>query len=260
MADEPKFYKRNWIDSAGDNAASTGQATLFRTYDRDWSLIWKSVGSNDAVQETLRYKFQVGGVAIQRTFDTVIVAGHNVKAMRVQKWDGASWTDIGGAAVTTETNDYTVFTFNAETAYGVGLRLDTTQDATPNTDKEVGEVWCLSTLWAPTNEAFSAIQIQKAPVGAITPTFNGGAIVNQTRWAGARTMRESWSIAFSLMSKTNYDSFLTVLGNGVFIAYLEPAQRPGELYLMTGIVEPPSAGYPDGTKGSYGIAARLLEV
>ncbi len=78
MSDEPKFFKRNFINNASILLASTGQATVGRIFDRDSELQWQSVGSDDATLETIQIDFKSAGINFLRSVDFLVVLGHNL--------------------------------------------------------------------------------------------------------------------------------------------------------------------------------------
>lgn len=260
MPDEPKFYSRNYIGPENTNTASTGQATMPRIFDRDSELKWQSIGSSDVTAETLRSIFLVGGLAIQRTVDTVIVLGHNIKQFKVQFWDGVIWADVPGAAVAAETNDYTVFTFTPLACFGIGLHMTTTQVV--DAQKRVGEFLALATILAfPTDDGIGGLSISAIPTAVNAGMFDLGVSVNQLRWAGNRVDRYAARLDFNLIAKSLYKSVRSLLRNPAFTIYPEPAQNPDELFLVTATQTPVSAGYASPFKGSgYNFTVEVREV
>ena len=262
MADEARFYKKNFITKNNTNTAFTGAATIPRIFDRDIELKYQSVGSDQATQENIRSDFKSGGIALDRTFDTIIVLGHNLANFTLQEFDGTVHANLPGGVIVGASTSFTVITFAARTAKGFRILMDTVQDPGSQLQKQVGEILVLSTIFAmPTDDNFSDVNFSPIPSAVIGNKFDGGVQVNQLKFAGNRVERFAGRLDFILQSQANYDSLRSLFREPSFNAYLEPVTRPEEVFLVTAIPSPPSSEYASPFKGSgYNLSVLIREI
>ena len=250
MSDEPKFFKRNFINNASILTASTGQATVTRINDRDRELQWQSVGSDDVTLETIQMDFKSAGLDILRAIDFLVVLNHNLDDFFFEHDIGAGFVTTPGATVLAETEDFTILSISKISGIiKLKLNMTTTQDV--DEQKKVGEILALESLYLPPDgEAPSRLGFNFLPVAKVTSMWDNGTKVNQLRWAGNRTERYSARIGFDLTIKANYDLLRTVLKEASFVLQPEPDQRPREFFQGTHIPGGHPSGYTSKFKGA----------
>lgn len=110
-----KFFDLNFADSktGASAAASSGNPSVGFVLDRNQYTVWRSVGSDDTIAETLEIT-----LSESKTFDRLFLIHHNFKQFTVQYWD-SGWTDfaniIGINGVTAAQISET--TYDANSAY-----------------------------------------------------------------------------------------------------------------------------------------------
>ena len=262
MGAEPKFFKPSLIDTSTIIAASSGQATVERIFDRDNELKWQSIGSDEVTTESLQMDFKAGGIEFIQDWDFLAVLGHNLDTFKFQRFNGTIFVDIAGASATGETESFTLFPIANFNSSGTKLLMDTVQDPGSELQKQVGEILVLKRIFElPIGEAFNRIGINFRPVAKVTRMDDDGTIINPQRWAGNRTERYVARVSFQRLSKANYDSLRTVVKEAVFVVQPEPDQRPDEFFLVTHIDGGFPADYATGTKlNGYNLGMNLREV
>ena len=251
MSDEPKFFKRSFVNKASILTASTGQATVGRIRDRDNELQFSTAGSNDAIQEAITIEFKSAGLDILRDIDFLAVLNHNLANFSFEHDIGAGFVTTPGATVVGETLNYTLLPIaKISGVKALRILMDTVQGGA-NNDKRVGEILALETLYDPPDgEAPSRLGIDFEPVAKVTPMWDQGTKVNLLRWAGNRTERYSARIGFDLTAKSNYDLLRAVLKQASFVIQPEPTQRPDEFYQVTAVRGGHPANYTSRFKGA----------
>ena len=250
MSDEPKFFKRNFINNASILLASTGQATVGRIFDRDNELQWQSVGSDDATLETIQIDFKSAGINFLRSVDFLVVLGHNLANFSFEHDIGAGFVATPLTTVVGETENFTILPITKiPGVIKIRLRMTTTQDV--DDEKKVGEILALERLYEPPDgEAPARLGFNNKPVAKITSMWDGGTKVNLLRWAGNRAERYSAKIGFDLTSQANYKLLRTVLKQASFVLQPEPDQNPEEFFQVTHARTGHPAGYTGRFKGS----------
>lgn len=132
-----KFLERSYaLANEGATAvASSGTVSAVRALDRNPFTVWRTQGSNDAINESLTVTF-----AEEKTIDRIFVLGHNFKSYSIRYDNAGSPTDftsvigLNGAAKTgiNETNyalDASYYEFAPVTTNEIIVECDETQIA-----------------------------------------------------------------------------------------------------------------------------------
>lgn len=129
--------------------ASSGQAAADRCLDRNPLSYWRSVGSSDAVTETIEIEFTEA-----MTFDRIFLVDHNFKSYNIQYFNGSIYTHFtsviglsGSMANITETvyaRDTSYYEFTQVTSTKIRIQVTTTQ--TTNAQKSLNQVIVTSEL------------------------------------------------------------------------------------------------------------------
>lgn len=135
-----KIFSQNWLDENCAITVLSGDATKAYLYDQNQARQWVSVGSSDAIEESLEIIFKNWqGSEVSRTFDRIILLNHNLKSCAFDYWDGAQWVIITPAALANVTVAYTYIELVTPiSATRVRVRPATTQTA--NAEKAIGEL------------------------------------------------------------------------------------------------------------------------
>ena len=136
-----KFLDENRIDNNGTFAFTSASASLSSyLYDNNRLTQLASIGSNDVTDEVFQVDF-----AVDKTFNRIFVDNHNIKAGKVEYWNGAAWVDFSTAiawAANTDTSNY--YEFDSVTTGKVKLTMNTTQVV--DDEKVVGQFRCFEEL------------------------------------------------------------------------------------------------------------------
>jgi len=142
-----KIFGENFINSDNTYAFLSGSTSEAYLYDQKRATAWLSSGSNNATEEYIEVTFKNWqGAAVERTFDRIIILGHNLKAAQCQYWDGAAWDDITeGVLSDNEATDNLFEIVTPITSYKFKIKMTTTQVG--NAEKYLGELKvCLKVL------------------------------------------------------------------------------------------------------------------
>jgi len=145
-----KIFGENFINGDNDYAFLSGSALVAYLYDQKRYTAWVSSGSNNLTEEYIEITFKNWqGEAVQRTFDRIIILGHNLKAAQCQYWDGSAWQDITeGVLADNAATDNLLEISSPITSYKFKIKMTTTQIA--DAEKYIGEIKVCATILEPT--------------------------------------------------------------------------------------------------------------
>ena len=145
MSQPLRFFRKNLIDRDNPSAVSfivtdpvalnTGENFTSLMLNRDNTSGWATTGSTDAATTTLEARF-----ADLLQFDTVILAGHNMKSYTLKYWDAdtTSWIDFSTVVAPTDNaKDTTFHQFNTVNSSRLQLVINSTQVA--DADKVIAQ-------------------------------------------------------------------------------------------------------------------------
>lgn len=98
MNSPPKFFDINLLDLSNKNvsitvidgvAKSTGQLNVDLMRNRDNFSGWGTTGSNDGANTTLEVDYKE---LLEKR--TLIISGHNIASLKVEKWNGSAYVDF----------------------------------------------------------------------------------------------------------------------------------------------------------------------
>lgn len=135
-----KFFNPNLADSqtGADATASSGDSSADLILDRNNYTVWRSVGSNDTVSETLEITLDD-----TETFSRLFLIRHNFKEFTVKYWN-AAWVDfsnvVGVNGVTSSVISETAFAYNSayyefDPVTTDKILITATKTQTPNEEK-----------------------------------------------------------------------------------------------------------------------------
>ena len=131
----PEILSKNYVNVDDTFTLSTGTAPSLYDWNRDTT--WLSVGSTDAVNETIEITFYEGADTINRTFDRFIVLDTNIHDFYLEYYNG-SWNTIAETDLDNNTGTNIYIKFTAVT--GSKIRLNMLKTITPNQDKYISEL------------------------------------------------------------------------------------------------------------------------
>ena len=209
MNDPIEVLSENYVNGDCTIAVTSGDATKAYLYDQKPATAHLSSGSNDATTETVDVSFKNWqGAAVVRTFDRIILLGHNYKAITADYYDGAAWQPITEATLTLAAANTIIEIATPISATRVRVVAATTQVA--NAEKYLGELKvCLNlvslglalTDWQPSGE-------QKAGAYRLA----GGPLVAWKEWT-----RLAGTLSLENVLKTTKDTLLPYLKASGFI-------------------------------------------
>lgn len=136
-----QFYDVNSINVEATYAFTSATNSLsYFLYDenRDTKLI--SSGSDDVTDEVYQIDY-----AESKTFDAIHIDNHNIKAGKIEYWNGAAWVDFSTPiAYSGETESTHFHTFNSVSTEKIKLTMNTTQ--TVDAEKFVGQLRAIGVL------------------------------------------------------------------------------------------------------------------
>ena len=189
-----KFLDENRIDNNA-TFAFTSAATALSIYlydnNRDKQLV--SSGSNDATDEVFQIDF-----AVDKTFDRIFVDNHNIKAGKVEYWNGAAWVDFSSViawSANTDTSNY--YEFDSVTTGKVKLTMNTTQVV--DAEKVVGQFRCFTEL--------GTVVVNPS---SMQPIFAESSVLHNMEGAGSLYVRfgERYETVMNFMDSADVDMTL----------------------------------------------------
>lgn len=228
----PVLLEENFVIEDCDFAISSGADLIARIYDYDTATLWKSVGSNDTVTETVEVRFKEGQTLVNKTFDRIYLIKHNLKDFKVQySTNGTVWNDITETIKTTNTDENNSFSFSAITAGWIKLIMNKT--ITADQEKQVTEFYVGSYKYTLLTE----------PTDYNVRYFKKDGEINlatgrRKKWIiGTKDNpdRERWSgrFRFDFITEAERQSLKEIyLEHKSFTVIPEPAAQPQEFYLV----------------------------
>lgn len=137
-----KIFSENYVNGDCGITFSSGIATGAYLYDQKRATQWISSGSNDATAESIAITFKNWqGSTVTRTFDRIVLLGHNIKSAAFDYWDSgtSAWVEITAAAMSdVDDSDTLIELASTVSTTQVRVRPATTQSA--NAEKYIGEL------------------------------------------------------------------------------------------------------------------------
>ena len=129
------FLDVNLIDEDGTFTFTSADTSLAEyLYDRNRNTQLQSSGSDDVTDEIWDIEF-TGSTPITR----IHIGNHNIKAGKIEYWNGAAWTDFSSAiAYSGETDTSHYHEFDSVSTTKIRLTMNTTQ--TVDAEKVVGQL------------------------------------------------------------------------------------------------------------------------
>lgn len=234
MNDPIEIFSENYVNGDCTIVVTSGDGTKAYLYDQKLTTHHLSSGSSDAIPETIDVTFNNWqGEAVNRTFDRIVLLGHNYKAITADYYNGSAWVSITEATLTLSAAN-TIIEIAAPIAAGrVRVVAATTQVA--NAEKYLGELKvCLDLLslgltlsdWQPAGE-------QKAGAYRLA----GGPLVAWKEWT-----KLSGTLSLENVAKATKDSLLPYIKTSSFITLVFYADFDASEIYEFSIVSPPSIG------------------
>ena len=232
------FLSKNYVNGDANDAgafqASSGDSYKHRVYDMDRDSYWVSVGSSDAVEESLVIGLYEGSYQTSRTIDFVALMGINLKRFLLEysNDDGATWTTVPGA-------DYSAADYAADnlilslassiTANKLRLTMYSTQTA--NEEKQVAEI-IAALVSVQTAYTFSEYDPDLTPTIKEVRMADGSIDYGVVRRSDSSFHFYSADVKWEFMSSANKESLFTIAKSAEpFLWYPEPGDNPDEIYL-----------------------------
>ena len=134
-----KIVGENFINEYNGYAFVSGSTSESYLYDQKRATAWLSSGSDDLTTEYIEVTFNNWqGEPVLRTFDRIILLGHNIKAGQLQYWDGSAWADLTGGTITGNTETDNIIEVTSVTTYKFKIKMTTTQVV--DAEKYIGEL------------------------------------------------------------------------------------------------------------------------
>ena len=209
MNDPIEIYSENYVNGDCAITVTSGDATKAYLYDQKPATCHLSSGSSDSTPETVEVAFKNWqGAAVTRTFDRIILLGHNYKAVTAYYYNGSAWVAIAEATLTLAAANTVIEISTPVICSGVRVIAATTQAA--NAEKYLGELKvCLNILslglaltdWQPSGE-------QKAGAYRLA----GGPLVAWKEWT-----KLAGTLSVENLAKTTKDALLPYMKASGFI-------------------------------------------
>jgi len=136
-----EVYSENFLHPQCSVAASSGASGIALLYDQKPATAWASVGSSDSVTETLSISFRnSAGQVVSRSFDTIMLLNHNVKALTAQYLDGSGVEQVIAEAAITDSQTLDLFIDMTAPVTGSSLMLNLSATQIINREKSIGEL------------------------------------------------------------------------------------------------------------------------
>ena len=97
------FLSKNYVSGDDTINVSSGSLVKARLYDQKYNIVWSSASetTETGYGTYIEIVFYEGSNAINRTYDTIVLQGINLKKFKLQNYTGGAYADIAGAAYTT---------------------------------------------------------------------------------------------------------------------------------------------------------------
>lgn len=232
----PAFISENYlnrfaIDAASDALdASSGSEFVKRVADMEPKSVWNSIGSTDAVQETISSGFWIEGSKLNVSVDFIAILNHNLKSFSLELRQGSvvQSTEV----IAAETNDYTVISLvTPSVADNFRLIMNTTQVV--DEEKQVGVLAFGSTRFQASLPFARGGFTPRVRQNTKTAQMADGSIryANIYR-ADAGFLFDGWNVGFGTIPEAEAeDNFKTQLlcDPDPFMFWPFPAKRPSLL-------------------------------
>jgi len=141
------FYilSKNYVNSNNTFNVSSNSADSFLLYDQSKAPQWKSSGEtveNGSYSTYIEIIFYSGASAVNRNIDTIVLQNINLKAFKIQQFNGVSYSDIPEAIFSN--NSLSTIRIKLATPINtakIKIIMDSTIIA--NQEKMIGEIWCM---------------------------------------------------------------------------------------------------------------------
>lgn len=232
MAGEPKVFSKNYVNEDDTFVISHGSSEFVNAYDRDVDTQFIATGSEtDGTVVTAEILFYDGVDAVSRDIDTIMLLNHNLKAWKLEYWDGAAWVAIPEATFTTNVEANQVISFTQVTTSKVLLTATTTflpADAT----KKIGELAiCLHTLTL--EKDFSSYKESHLDMSTEYEMIDGTVERAITKWTTNRFSKYGCKWGVRGISVTARDVLYAVKQEAApFLWQPESLQRPYRIFYV----------------------------
>jgi len=85
--EESRFYTLNFVDSDTDIAASEGQTSVRNMFDYRLNTFWSADTPTGGAVHTITFQFFSAGQPVQKTFQSMLMLNHNLKAFEFYYYD-----------------------------------------------------------------------------------------------------------------------------------------------------------------------------
>lgn len=141
------FLSKNYVSSVDTINVSSGALLKARLYDQKFNIKWVSSGETTETDYNtyIEVIFYEASSVVNRTYDTIVLQGINLKKFKLQNYTGGAYSDITGATYTA--NSATSVRIKlASPITGSKIKLLMESTIVANQEKQVGEFWvCLET-------------------------------------------------------------------------------------------------------------------
>jgi len=210
MTDPIEIFSENYVTGDCTIAVTSGDATKAYLYDQKPATCHLSSGSSDIITETVDVSFKNWqGAATTRSFDRIILLGHNYKAITADYYNGSAWVSITEATLTLTSANTVIEIATPISAARVRVVAATTRTDT-GPEKYLGELKiCLNLLslglaltdWQPSGE-------QKAGAYRLA----GGPLVAWKEWT-----KLSGTLSIENLAKATKDTLLPYIKASAFV-------------------------------------------
>lgn len=231
MAGEPKIFTKNYVHEDDVFSISHGSAEFPNAYDRDVISQFIATGSElDSTTVTAEIVFMDGVDAVDRDIDTIMLLNHNLKAWKLEYWDGAAWAAIPGVTFTVNAEANQVISFTKVNTTKVLLTATSTivADAT----KKIGElIICALTLQF--GNDLSSYAETHAEMVSEYEMIDGTVERAVTKWTANRFSKYGCRWEVSAISVTERDALFAVKEDTApFLWQPESIQRPYRVFFV----------------------------
>ena len=232
---DPIFLSTNYFSRYGDQAAdlvvSTGSTLRERLYDMDPRSRWQSVGSNDAIIETITAGFWVPGLQSLQSVELIALLNHNAASIIVDRS-----ADNGATAYTNVLTDAAVVAANTLIHIVVPVDINKIQiglltTQTANAEKALGGI-------VVAGDSFQPGPLFERKVEPPRLQFKGATMADGSPRSApifrSAASAHFWAAkcAFLLDDETARERFRRMaLLLETFIFIPKPLSYPGEIYL-----------------------------
>jgi len=213
------FLSKNYVSASDTINVSSGASYKSRIYDQRYDFQWISSGETaEAGYNTyIEIIFYEQSAVINRTYDTIVLQGINLKKFKLQNYTGGSYADIAGSEYIVNA-DASVRIKLAAPVTGSKIKLLMQSTIAAGEEKKVGELWVCLQNYQLSNPKSARSQQNQTEMGFYRFANGAGA-----QWFIYDKWQKTYKIDY--LTNTQIDSLYAIFNSHATITFYEDYAR-----------------------------------